>query len=559
MKRIWHWLGGSLTRLMTCLTGLRLIVTGLLIGAPLWVDHGQQTDGLIINLSGRQRMLAEKFVKEVLYEQISGNTATTTDSEAATSALTAALFTQTHLALLDGGETHLDVAMTRSVTIPRTKSAGIRSQLERVSHIWDSVQQATTELRTPARGAAIADAAFARLQEANRQCLEQLNDTVAMYQSESDAKVSRLQWIQYLLGSVAVAVFAMICVYIRLRVVHPLLAALHVADAVAKGDLTRSCPVTTRHEVGRLSTALNTMCHDLRELVRRISSNSLDLRNAADTLSVTAAQLTTGANETTRQSATVAAAAEEMSANMSNMAQAAEQMTGNVKTIANSVSEMTSAISAVARSADEAAQVADRTATLTEAGNRKISELGLSASEIGKVIAVIQDIAEQTNLLALNATIEAARAGDAGKGFAVVASEVKALAQQTAHATGDIRQRIEGVQASTDDAVNSISRIAGEVQTLNEASRMIAAAVEQQSATTKQIEEHVSQVAHGTESVSIGVNQTALATCEVTRSISRVDANAQHTCQDAGRTQQVGEEIARLASEQQRLVAQFIV
>jgi len=220
---------------------------------------------------------------------------------------------------------------------------------------------------------------------------------------------------------------------------------------------------------------------------------------------------------------------------------------------------MTSAISEVARNADEAAQVAGRTATLTEAGNRKISELGISASEIGKVIAVIQDIAEQTNLLALNATIEAARAGDAGKGFAVVASEVKALAQQTAHATGDIRQRIEGVQASTGDAVTSISRIASEVQKLNEASRMIAAAVEQQSATTKQIEEHVSQVAHGTESVSLGVTQTALATCEVTRSISSVDANAQHTCQDAGRTQHVGEEIARLASEQQRLVAQFSV
>lgn len=559
MKQIWHWLGGSLTRLMTCLTGLLLIVTCLLITATLWVVHGQQTDGLIINLSGRQRMLAEKFAKEVLYEQMSGNAAKTTNCKTTTSVLTAALFTQTQSALLDGGETYLDLAMTRSVAIPRTETADIRMQLELVSQIWDSVQKAAAELRTPAQGAATAEAALARLHEANGSCLQQLNDTVAMYQSESDAKVLRLQWIQYLLGSVAVVVFSMICVYMRLRVVRPLIAALHVADAVAKGDLTRSCPVTTRHEVGKLSTALNTMCHDLRELVRQISSNSQDLRNAADTLSLTAEQLTTGANETTRQSATVAAAAEEMSANMSNMAQAAEQMTGNVKTIANSVSEMTSAISEVARNADEAAQVAGRTATLTEAGNRKISELGISASEIGKVIAVIQDIAEQTNLLALNATIEAARAGDAGKGFAVVASEVKALAQQTAHATGDIRQRIEGVQASTGDAVTSISRIASEVQKLNEASRMIAAAVEQQSATTKQIEEHVSQVAHGTESVSLGVTQTALATCEVTRSISSVDANAQHTCQDAGRTQHVGEEIARLASEQQRLVAQFSV
>jgi methyl-accepting chemotaxis protein len=421
------------------------------------------------------------------------------------------------------------------------------------------VQQTAAELCKTEHGATDTRDVLARLQKANEQCLLQLNHTVTMYQSESDAKVTRLQWIQYALGSVAVSVFAVICVYIRVRVVRPLIDALRVADSVAKGDLTNSCSVTTHHEVGKLSLALNTMCQDLRELVRQISSNSLNLRNSADALSVTATQLTGGANETTRQSATVAAAAEEMSANMTNMAQSAEQMTGNVKTIANSVSEITSAIGEVARNADEAAQVAGRAATLTEAGNRKITELGVSATEIGKVIAVIQDIAEQTNLLALNATIEAARAGDAGRGFAVVASEVKALAQQTAQATEDIRQRIEGVQASTEDAVTSISRIAAEVQKLNEASRMIAAAVEEQSATTKQIEEHVSQVANGTESVSLGVNQTAIATREVTRSISSVDANAQHTCQDAGRTQQISEEIAGLASEQQRLVAQFIV
>ena len=90
--------------------------------------------------------------------------------------------------------------------------------------------------------------------------------------------------------------------------------------------------------------------------------------------------------------------------------------------------------------------MADEAAQLVQNTNQEISQLGRTADGIGQVIEVIQDIAEQTKLLALNATIEAARAGDAGKGFAVVATEVKELARQTAEATDDIRQRVEGIQ-----------------------------------------------------------------------------------------------------------------
>ncbi len=80
--------------------------------------------------------------------------------------------------------------------------------------------------------------------------------------------------------------------------------------------------------------------------------------------------------------------------------------------------------------------------------NERVEELSKAAARIGEV-EFINTIAGQTNLLALNATIEAARACEAGRGFAVVASEVKALAEQTAKATGEIGQQINGIQAAT--------------------------------------------------------------------------------------------------------------
>ncbi len=340
-------------------------------------------------------------------------------------------------------------------------------------------------------------------------------------------------------------------------ITNPLRSTVAAFSKIAAGDLTRRLPLESQDEIGELRQSANLMTDRLGAMMNSITECSKDLGLAAGQLSQTADTLTRGAEQTTRQSSTVAAAAEEMSVSMITMAESSTQMSENVNLVATSVEEMTAAISEVARSAEQAARVADEAAQLVQNTNQEISQLGQTADGIGQVIEVIRDIAEQTKLLALNATIEAARAGDAGKGFAVVATEVKDLARQTAEATNDIRQRVEGIQNSSGHAISAVNRISDVVTRVNDASRTIASAVEEQSITTKEISRNLVQAAAGAQTVCSSVSQTVTATREVSENIARVDQNARHTAEDAARTQNAGVLLAELSGRLGSMVEQF--
>ena len=135
------------------------------------------------------------------------------------------------------------------------------------------------------------------------------------------------------------------------------------------------------------------------------------------------------------------------------VAAASEEASTNVQSVASATEEMSSSVNEISRQVQESARMAGEAVDQARSTNDRVSELSKAASRIGDVVELINTIAGQTNLLALNATIEAARAGEAGRGFAVVASEVKALAEQTAKATGEIGQQITGIQAATEESV----------------------------------------------------------------------------------------------------------
>lgn len=377
---------------------------------------------------------------------------------------------------------------------------------------------------------------------------------------ESAASIaSGLMWTSFatLLGAIG-AVLGLAW-FVTRSITGPIKTLVGRLQSIAEGeaDLTQRIEIQSKDELGELAKWMNLFIERIQGILKQVTQTSSTLTSASHRLSSTATQLAAGAEQTGQQSAVVSSAASQMSTNIASVAATSEQMSANVRSVATATEEMNSTINEIARNAEQSATVADQAAQLAEISNDRVGGLGQSADEIGKVIEVIQDIAEQTNLLALNATIEAARAGEAGKGFAVVASEVKDLAKQTATATDDIRKRIEGIQSSTGEAVDSIREITSVITNVNDVARTIAAAVEEQSITTREISQNVAEAASATDVVVAGVSDSATVSSNITTNIEGVDDGAKQTAAAADDTKQAGEQVSTLASELSGLVSQF--
>lgn len=250
--------------------------------------------------------------------------------------------------------------------------------------------------------------------------------------------------------------------------------------------------------------------------------------SSATELQATAQSMTATASETAVRSTGVAAAAEETATNVNTVAVAAEELGASVQEIARQVAGSANLAQTAVLEAEQSAHL--------------VQELHEAVSQIDAVVGLISTIAGQTNLLALNATIEAARAGAAGKGFSVVAAEVKALADQTARATGEITGHIRRIQSSTGQAASAIDGIGTRIREIDGLATSIASAVEEQEAATQEIAHNVVQVARGTSevtdnfaSVARASEDTGAAASQVLASASELSRQSEHLAAEVGR------------------------
>jgi methyl-accepting chemotaxis protein len=357
----------------------------------------------------------------------------------------------------------------------------------------------------------------------------------------------------WMLTALALEVLLMSCVsaLIGRSISRALSAMVAVMIKLAGGEVAVTIPgLGRKDEVGEMAGAVEIFKNNMIEAERlraeqleaeqrHVGQRKADMQRLADEFESAVGQIietvSTSATELEASAVTLTTTAERSEKLATMVATASEEASTNVQSVASASEQLSSSVSEISRQVQESSRVASEAVDQAQKTNARVAELSKAASRIGDVVELINSIAGQTNLLALNATIEAARAGEAGRGFAVVASEVKVLAEQTAKATDEISQQINGIQAATRESVGAIKEIGNTIGLMSEISSTIAAAVEEQGAATQEISRNIQQAALGTSQVSSNITDVQHGASETGSASTQVHSAARSLSSESNR------------------------
>ena len=313
--------------------------------------------------------------------------------------------------------------------------------------------------------------------------------------------------------------------------------------AQGEGDLTKRLIVSSTDELGETCQWFNVFIDKLQGIISKVVQTTHQVALASSRLHTTSDQMATGAEQVAAQVSTVATAGEEMSATSGDIAQ-------NCILAAECSQQANAAAVSGAGVVNETIAVMRSIAARVTSSATAVDSLGRRSDQIGAIVGTIEDIADQTNLLALNAAIEAARAGEQGRGFAVVADEVRALAERTTRATGEIGGMIKAIQLETRGAVIAMEQGVREVANGSEKAANSGIALEQ---ILKQINLVTTQI----DQVATAAEEQTATTTEISTNIQQIAEVTSHTSRGAQESATAANKLSGFADELLNIVGQF--
>lgn len=366
--------------------------------------------------------------------------------------------------------------------------------------------------------------------------------------------------VSIIIGLLAIGILFAIVYFISEMVIsRPINKVVESLKDIAQGegDLRMRMNVISGDEIGSLASWFNKFMEKLHELIKETVATSKTVGDSSSELLHISDEMIKSTSRTTEKTVKVSSAAGEMSLNINSVAAAMEEASSNINMVAAATEEMTSTINEIARNSEHARGISEKAVSQTREASVKMNRLGAAAIDIGKVTEAINDISSQTDLLALNATIEAARAGEAGKGFAVVAGEIKELSRQTADATHEIKDKIEGIQKVTAETVDEIENVVNIMNEINDVIATIATSVEEQSAATKEIAVNIGQASKGIQEVNEKVNRNAHVATLISTDISDVDKSTEEIFKNSDKVLSSARILTDLAKQLSERVGMF--